>query len=72
MDFGRVWVVEVDIRRFFDALDRSHLREILRQRVRAGVILRLIGKWMNAGVLESGSLSYPESGTPQGGVISPL
>ncbi len=72
MDFGRVWVVEVDIRRFFDALDHSHLRTILHQRVRDGVILRLIGKWLKAGVLESGSVSYPDSGTPQGGVISPL
>jgi hypothetical protein len=40
--------------------------------VRDGVLLRLIGKWLNAGVLEGGVLSYPESGSPQGGVISPL
>lgn len=72
MDFGRAWVVEVDIRRFFDALDHVHLRRIPHQRVRDGVLLRLIGKWLKAGVLESGSVSYPESGTPQGGVISPL
>jgi len=72
MDMGQVWVLEVDIRRFFDALDKTHLREILRQRVRDGVILRLIGKWLKAGVLERGSLSFPETGTPQGGVISPL
>ena len=36
------------------------------------MLLRLIGKWLNAGVLEDGSLSHPEAGTPQGGVISPL
>lgn len=72
MDIGQVWVVEVDIRRFFDELDHRHLREILGQRVRDGVILRLIGKWLKAGVLEQGSISYPSSGTPQGGVISPL
>jgi group II intron reverse transcriptase/maturase len=72
MDFGRAWVVEVDIRRFFDALDHVHLREILHQRVRDGVLLRLIGKWLKAGVLELGSISYLDSGTPQGGVISPL
>ena len=66
------WLVEVDIRGFFDALDHARLRELLHQRVRDGVILRLIGKWLNAGVLESGSVSYPDSGTPQGGVISPL
>jgi RNA-directed DNA polymerase len=65
-------VVEVDIRKFFDTVDHSHLQEILRQRVRDGVLLRLIGKWLNAGVQEAGELSYPEVGTPQGGVISPL
>jgi RNA-directed DNA polymerase len=66
------WLLEVDIRRFFDTLDHAHLRRILEQRVRDGVLLRLIGKWLNAGVLEGGSVSYPEAGTPQGGVISPL
>jgi RNA-directed DNA polymerase len=48
------------------------LREILSRRVRDGVLLRLIGKWLNAGVMEEGSVSYPEAGSPQGGVISPL
>ena len=62
------WIVEVDIRKFFDTLDHAHLRELLRQRVRDGVLLRLIGKWLNAGVLEDGALTYPEAGTPQGGV----
>jgi group II intron reverse transcriptase/maturase len=66
------WVVEVDIRRFFDTVDHQHLREILSQRVRDGVITRLIGKWLNAGVLESGEVHYPDQGTPQGGVISPM
>jgi RNA-directed DNA polymerase len=66
------WVLEVDIRKFYDSLDHAHLWEILRRRVRDGVVLRLIGKWLNAGVLEAGSLSYPEAGTPQGGVIAPL
>ncbi len=72
MDLGAVWVIEVDIRKFFDTLDHRHLREILSQRVRDGVILRLIGKWLNAGVLEGGNVSFPDAGTPQGGVISPL
>lgn len=66
------WVLEVDVRKFFDRLDHSHLRAILRHRVRDGVLLRLIGKWLKAGVLESGSVSYPDAGSPQGGVISPL
>lgn len=66
------WVLEVDIKGFFDTLDHGHLREILGQRVRDGAVLRLIGKWLNAGVMEGLVLSHPESGTPQGGVISPL
>jgi RNA-directed DNA polymerase len=72
MALGGCWLVEVDIRKFFDTLDHAHLRLLLRQRVRDGVLLRLIGKWLQAGVLEDGSLTYPEAGTPQGGVISPL
>ena len=65
-------VLEVDIRKFFDNLDHSHLRTFLRLRVRDGVLLRLIDKWLKAGVMEDGSLSYPEAGSPQGGVVSPL
>jgi len=72
MGLGGCWLVEVDIRKFFDTLDHAHLRAFLRQRVRDGVLLRLIDKWLQAGVLEEGSLTYPEAGTPQGGVISPL
>jgi len=66
------WVLEVDISKFFDTLDHGHLRQFLQHRVRDGVLLRLIGKWLNAGVMESGQISYPEAGSPQGGVISPL
>jgi len=72
MNMGGGWILEVDIKKFFDSLDHEHLRQILGQRVRDGVILRLIGKWLNAGVLEGLVLSHPEAGTPQGGVISPL
>jgi RNA-directed DNA polymerase len=66
------WVLEIDIRKFFDALDHRHLHAILRRRVRDGVLLRLIGKWLKAGVLEDGSITHPDSGSPQGGVISPI
>ena len=72
MAMGGGWMVEVDIRKFFDTLEQAHLREFLQRRVRDGVLLRLIGKWLNAGVLEGGELSGSGSGTPQGGVISPL
>lgn len=66
------WVLEVDIRKFFDTMNHNHLRVVLRRRVRDGVLLRLIGKWLNAGVLESGRVSYPDAGSPQGGVVSPI
>lgn len=66
------WVVDVDIRKFFDTIDHGHLRDFLKRRIRDGVLLRLIGKWLNAGVLEDGVLSHPEAGSPQGGVISPI
>jgi RNA-directed DNA polymerase len=70
---GRInWIVEVDIRKFFDTLSHKHLRAFLRKRVRDGVILRLIDKWLKAGVLEAGAWQATEEGTPQGGVISPL
>lgn len=71
MEGGAV-VLEVDIQAFFDSLDHGHLRSFLDLRVRDGVIRRVIDKWLKAGVMEAGSVSYPESGTPQGGVISPL
>src|SRR6185436_17761067 len=66
------WILEVDIRKFFDTLKKQWLRKFLERRVRDGVLRRLLGKWLQAGVWEAGQLSYPEDGTPQGGVISPL
>lgn len=66
------WVLEIDVEKFFDHMDHATLRTILHQRVRDGIVLRLIGKWLNAGVLEEGRIAYPEAGTPQGGVISPI
>jgi RNA-directed DNA polymerase len=65
------WVLEIDIRKFFDTLDHCHLRDIVRKRVRDGVLLRLIDKWLNAGVMEDGAIEYPDAGTPQGGVMTP-
>jgi RNA-directed DNA polymerase len=66
------WLIQIDIRRYFDTVDHGHLQRIIGQRVRDGVLARLIGKWLNAGVLEEGKVEYPEAGTPQGGVISPM
>lgn len=72
MGLGGCWLLEVDIRKYFDTLDHARLRELVQRRVRDGVLLRLIGKWLKAGVLDDGVLTTPEAGTPQGGVISPL
>jgi RNA-directed DNA polymerase len=66
------WVLEVDIESFFDTIDHKRLQDMLRQRVADGVLLRLIGKWLNAGVLDEEGLRFSDEGTPQGGVISPL
>ena len=66
------WVLDVDIKSFFDTIDHGQLRSLLDQRVRDGVLRRMIDKWLKAGVLEEGAVHYPDGGTPQGGVISPL
>src|SRR5262249_57461341 len=72
MDLGGCWLLEVDIRKFFDTLDHAHLRALLRQRVRDGVVLRLIDKWLQAGGLGGVEVTYTEAGAGQRGVISPL
>ena len=72
MDSHGGWILEVDIRKFFDTLDHAQLRAFLQHRVRDGVLTRLIGKWLQAGVMEAGTVTYPEAGSPQGGVISPV
>ena len=70
---GRVnWVYEVDISTFFDSVDRRVLRRFLEHRVKDRSVLRLIAKWLHAGVFEDGLVYHPETGTPQGGVISPI
>jgi group II intron reverse transcriptase/maturase len=66
------WVLDVDVRKYFDTIPHQKLRDVLSLRIRDGVIGRLVGKWLKAGVWEEGQVSYPEAGTPQGGVISPM
>ncbi len=66
------WVLEADIQGFYDNLDHSQLRGFLDQRVRDGVLRRTLDKWLKAGVMEDGALSHPTTGTPQGGVVSPI
>src|SRR5215208_791090 len=66
------WVLEVDIRGFFDAIDHGWLVKFLEHRIADRRVVRLIQKWLNAGVLEEGKRIRVEEGTPQGGSISPL
>jgi len=72
MAMGGGWILEADIEKFFDSVDHAKLREVLSQRVSDGVLTRLVGKWLKAGVMEEGRVRHPETGTPQGGVISPI
>jgi RNA-directed DNA polymerase len=71
-ELGGGWILDVDVSKFFDTLDHEQLRDLLRKRVGDGVVVRMVGKWLNAGVLEGGVIHHTERGTPQGGVISPL
>ena len=66
------WVLDADIRGFFDALDREWLIKFLQHRIADRRVLRLIRKWLNAGVLEDGKRTFSKTGTVQGGSISPL
>lgn len=69
---GIRWIIDADIKNCFGSLNHSMLREFIKRRVIDGSMVRLIGKWLKAGVLEEGQLEYPRSGAPQGGVVSPL
>jgi group II intron reverse transcriptase/maturase len=72
MDMGGCWLIDADIKGFYDSVTHPGLKEMLNQRVGDGVVRRLVSKWLHAGVWEMGQVSYPEKGTPQGGVVSPL
>jgi len=65
------WIVDAAGSGYFDSIERTRLRDVLRQRVNDGSILRLIGKWRRAGGMEAESLSHPETGVVQGGVMAP-
>jgi len=69
---GGDYLIELDIESFFDKVNKRQLKAMLQHRIGDGVILRLIHKWLNAGVMEKGQITYTEAGTPQGGVVSPL
>jgi RNA-directed DNA polymerase len=72
MENGLRWILDVDLRKYFDTIDHRHLRSFLARRVADGVVRKMIDKWLKAGVLDGGQLRRSDMGTPQGGVISPL
>jgi RNA-directed DNA polymerase len=69
---GYRWVVEADIRSFFDHVDHGWLVRMLEERIADRPLIRLIVKWLKAGVMDEGRVAHPATGTPQGGVISPI
>ena len=69
---GMHYIIDADIKNYFGNIDHGILRSFLDQRIKDGVIRKMIDKWLKAGVLEEGNISYPDEGTPQGGVISPI
>ena len=72
MHEGIGWIVDADVSGYFDSIDRTRQRDVLRQRVNDGRIVRLIGKWLRAGVREAGGLHHRDPGVVQGGTISPV
>ena len=66
------WIIDADIRAFFDRLSRDHLLRFLEHRIGDNRVLRLITKWLNAGVMEDGEWKDDLQGTPQGAVVSPI
>ena len=69
---GKRYIIDADMRNYFDSINHGRLREFLSQRIRDRVVTRMINKWLKAGIMEQGRVHYPEQGTPQGGNISPL
>ena len=69
---GHRWAIDADLAGYFDSIPHTEIRAVLDLRIKDGVVRRMIDCWLRAGVLEAGTLHKSESGTPQGGVVSPL
>lgn len=69
---GKRYIIDADMQNYFGSINHQCLREFLDQKIKDGVIRKMIDKWLKAGVLENGQVVYPTEGTPQGGTISPL
>jgi group II intron reverse transcriptase/maturase len=73
VSFGKMhYIIDADIKNYFGKINHGMLRDFLDKRIKDGVIRKMIDKWLKAGIMESGNISYPDEGTPQGSVISPL
>lgn len=72
LDEGRVWTVDMDLEKFFDTVNHSKLIQILSREIRDGRVISLIHKYLNAGVMVSGTYNPTELGVPQGGPLSPI
>jgi len=69
---GRQWIIDLDLRKFFDRVQHDYLMSLIRQRVKDKTLLQLIGKYLRSGILEDGLVTARTEGTPQGGPLSPL
>jgi RNA-directed DNA polymerase len=66
------YIIDADLQNYFGSIDHQCLREFLDHRIKDGVIRKMIAKWLKAGIMENGQVSYPEEGSPQGASVSPL
>jgi RNA-directed DNA polymerase len=69
---GKRYIIDADLQNYFGSIDHQCLREFLDRRIKDGVIRKMIDKWLKAGIMENGQVSYPTEGAPQGASISPL